>query len=262
MLCTAYFDASGKREGYSILTVAGAVAPIKKWIRFEKRWTEVLRSEGVSEFHATDFAASEGEYKQWKGDKARRSAFLAQLISVIKDNTNKLFSVSVELDAWKKVDSEYLLTEGFYSPYSLAGLAVIRQTLKWATRKRLKTPEFVFEEGDDGWEGLLKMCSWDKIIPIRLPKAKAIPCQVGDMLAWKSRITATNSLRRLEKWEQSPRRDLETVALIRSDLESLTKLQVRPGTANVFAIENLRNSCKLSSIPRRDGRIILAPKSV
>jgi hypothetical protein len=262
LLHAAYFDASGKREGFTVLTVAGAVAPIKKWIRFEKRWTDVLKSEGVSEFHATDFAASEGEFRQWKGDKTRRSAFLDRLIRIIKDNTNKFFSVSVELDGWKKVDSEYLLTEGFYSPYSLAGFAVINQTLKWAKRKRVTPPEFIFEEGDDGWEGLLKLCSWDKITPIRLPKAKAIPCQVGDMLAWKSRITATNSLRRLEKMEQSKRFDSETVALIRSDLESLSKLQVRPGTANVFGPEHLRNSCKLSKIPRRDGRITLAHEGV
>src|SRR5207253_3229682 len=107
-------------------------------------------------------------------------------------NTNKLFSVSVELDAWRKVDSESLLTEAFVSPYALAGFAVIGQTVKWAKRKRVKNPEFVFEEGDEGWEGLVTICECVKVTPVRLPKAKAIPCQVGDMLAWKSRITATN----------------------------------------------------------------------
>jgi hypothetical protein len=34
LLSAAYFDASGKQKGYSFLTVAGAVSPIKKWIRF------------------------------------------------------------------------------------------------------------------------------------------------------------------------------------------------------------------------------------
>jgi hypothetical protein len=256
MFYTAYFDASGQREGFAILTVAGAVSPIKKWIRFEKQWTEVLNGEGVTEFHATDFAASKGEYKEWKGDKGRRSAFLKRLIRIIKDNTNKLFSVSVELDGWRKVDSEYLLTEAFVSPYAMAGFSVIGQTVKWARRKRVKIPEFVFEEGDDGWEGLLRLCAWEKVTPIRLPKAKAIPCQVGDMLAWKSRITATNSIRRLEQMERSIGDDSKTVALIRSDLDSLKKLQVRPGTANVYSLNALRRTCELSNIPRRDERIV------
>jgi len=252
MLFAAYFDASGKKEGYPVLTVAGAVAPLKKWIRFEKQWTETLRGAGVSEFHATDFAASEGEYKEWRDDKARRSAFLEQLIHIIKHNANKLFSVSVELDAWRKIDSEYLLTEAFYSPYALAGFAVVGQTLKWAHRKRVRIPEFIFEEGDEGWDGLLKLCSsWAKVTPIRLPKTKAIPCQIGDMLAWKSRITASNSLRHLERMDQSITSASVIAPFISSDLASLRKLLVRPGTANIFAADALRQSCQRNNIPRR-----------
>jgi hypothetical protein len=256
ILCAAYFDASGKQDGYPVLTVAGAVAPVKKWIRFEKQWRNVLLAEGVTEFHATDFAASQGEYKNWR-NKTRRAAFLGKLIGIIKENTNKLFSVSVEMDAWRQVDSEFLLTEGFYSPYALAGFAVIQQTVKWATRKRVAIPEFIFEDGDYGWDGLLKLCAWDKITPVRLSKARAIPCQVGDLLAWKSRITATNSLRRLEQMERSIVSASEVAPLIRSDLASLSKLQVRPGMAYVFAHDALRRSCKLSKFPRRDGRIVL-----
>jgi hypothetical protein len=97
LLYAAYFDASGEAEGYAVLTIAGAVAPVKKWIRFETQWTDILHAEGVTEFHATDFASSQGEYVGWKGDKERRSNFLSRLIAVVKTNTNKLFSVSVEL---------------------------------------------------------------------------------------------------------------------------------------------------------------------
>jgi hypothetical protein len=73
LLSAAYFDASGKQKGYSFLTVAGAVSPIKKWIRFEKQWMQALNDEGVTQFHATDFAASQGEYEAWKGDKQRQN---------------------------------------------------------------------------------------------------------------------------------------------------------------------------------------------
>src|SRR6266478_9105822 len=104
MHCAAYFDASGKREGYPFLSVAGASSPIEKWILFEKLWLGALRDEGVTEFHATDFAASQGEYKDWKGDKPRRSAFLKRLGKIIKDNVNKLYIVTVEMAVWDDVD--------------------------------------------------------------------------------------------------------------------------------------------------------------
>src|SRR5260370_1514179 len=122
MLSAACFDASGKQEGYDFLTVAGAASPIKKWARFEKQWSQILKDEGVSEFHATDFAASEGEYKDWKGDAARRTAFLRCLMGIIKENVNKLFMVTVEMPAWNEVNKEYLLAEPLHSPYALPGL--------------------------------------------------------------------------------------------------------------------------------------------
>ena len=37
LVSAAYFDASGKQQGYPFLTMVGATAPIKKWIRFEKQ---------------------------------------------------------------------------------------------------------------------------------------------------------------------------------------------------------------------------------
>jgi hypothetical protein len=195
MLYAAFFDTSGEAKGFDILTVAGAAAPMKKWIRFDRDWRAVLSDEGVSEFHATDFAASKGEYLEWKGDTKRRSAFLRRLIKIIKENTNKFFCCSVELAGWEEVNQEYCLEEFFYSPYALAGCAVLESTLKWA-RKKSGQCMFIFEDGDDGWEGLSKLCVRRQgITPNRIPKANAVPCQVGDMLAWKNRITATNSLR-------------------------------------------------------------------
>jgi hypothetical protein len=102
MISAAYFDASGKQEGYPFVTVAGAASPIKKWGRFEKQWFQALKKEGVSEFHATDFASNQGEYKGWKGDRQRRSEFVRCLMKIIKENSNKLFMVTVEMSAWKE----------------------------------------------------------------------------------------------------------------------------------------------------------------
>ncbi len=177
MMYAAYFDASGKQDRHPVLSVAGAAATVERWVRFERDWKQALKDEGVSEFHQTDFAASLKEYKGWRGDKARRTKFLERLARIIKENTNRLFMVSVEIEAWDSINQEYLLEEAFHSAYALAGFSVVCMARKWAKRKRLTAPiEFIFEDGDEGWTGLKKLCASDGVIPIRLPKEKAVPC--------------------------------------------------------------------------------------
>jgi hypothetical protein len=136
MLYSAYFDASGKQDVHPSITVAGAVAPLKKWESFCVAWSKILAEEGVTEFHATDFAASLDQYEGWKGDKPRRSAFLKRLGTVIKNHANKFFIVTVEIEAWKSVNEKYLLSEIFQSPFALGGYSVVRLVKKWAERKR------------------------------------------------------------------------------------------------------------------------------
>jgi hypothetical protein len=253
MVYAGYFDASGKKEGFPILTVAGAIAPVKKWIRFERDWKAALSDEGVSEFHFTDFATSKGEYRDWKGDKERRSSFFDRLLKIIRENTNKLFCSSVDLEGWAEVNAEYYLEEFFHSPYAIAGCAMVSEGIKWARRKKTKkVPEFIFEEGDEGWEGLVELCSRIDIIPIRLPKQKAIPCQVGDMLAWKSRITATNSFRIISKMNQVSIPEIDTLeASLNEGLDSMNKIMVRPVNNGIFGPESLRQTCRNSNVPKR-----------
>jgi hypothetical protein len=240
MLYAAYFDASGK-EGFPFVTVAGAVSSIKKWTRFEREWKEILENYGVTEFHATDFAASLAEYKGWKGDKVRRSKFLGQLIAVLKKNTNRLFTVTVDIEAWEAVNTHHRLQEYFYSPYALAGFGVVGQCVHWAKRKKAAYPEFVFEEGDEGWEGLVKVCEREcGVTPIRLPKKKAIPCQVGDLLAWRTRTSTTNAVKALQP-------DTE----VQAELKALDGVMVRPGHKSIYSRRALELNCGLFKIPKR-----------
>jgi hypothetical protein len=246
MLYSAYFDASGAK-GFPFITVAGAGSSIEKWIRFEGEWNTVLEAHGVTEFHATDFAASGGEYKEWKGDKIRRSGFLRQLIAILEKNTNKLFSVTVDMEGWEAVNAHYCLAEYFFSPYAIAGFGAVAQCLKWAKRKKANHPEFIFEEGDEGWQGLVNVCERELgVTPLRLPKREAIPCQVGDLLAWKSRIVATNVVR---KWRALGAHDLDTE--IQDELKALDKVMVRPGLKSIYSQRALEQNSKLFKIPKR-----------
>jgi hypothetical protein len=253
ILHTAYFDASGKKDAHPSITVAGAVASLRKWGSFEAAWSRVLKDEGVKEFHATDFAASLGEYKGWRGDKTRRSNFLGRLIEIIRDSTNKLFVATVEMDGWNSVNEEYLLEEYCFSPFALAGYSVIDLVLQWREkRKKRRSLEIIFEDGEDlpDWRGLKKLCAGLDVVPQRLSKEKAVPCQIGDLVAWKTRIASQNTRRinrKIDPLAYDP--DLLRQALMQ--LHSLDSVLVRPVVNGVYSRDALLRTCKKSGIPKR-----------
>jgi len=248
----AYFDASGENEGFPILSVAGAVAPVSKWVRFERQWNQALADEGVTEYHASQFHSNHGEFRDWKGDVSRRAKFLDRLKQIIRDNTNKHFSTSVEIAAWDSVNKEFCLKEAFHSPYALACFGVIDETRKWGQRKGVSSSlEYIFQEGDKGWGGLLKLCAPHGIAPIRLPTKKAIPFQVGDLLAWKSRTVATNALRILEDTERNPTEKEKNSKELLKELGSHNDVFVRPAFKGIFSYRALVQTCINHKVPRR-----------
>jgi hypothetical protein len=248
LLSAAYFDASGKQEGYPFLTVVGAASPIKKWIRFENQWSKALRNEGVSEFHATDFSASLGEYREWKGDKVRRSAFLKQLLKIIEHNVNKLFLATIEMRVWREVNREYCVEEFFHSPYALAGFTVTSQAIRWAGHKKVPLPfKIVFEDGDEGWGGLTQLCKkYNHFEPIRLPKKEVVPFQLGDFFAWKTRITATNAMNIVDRLQRDSNLDG-----ILDEIKSLDNILVRPAHNGIYTQRGLEKTCQIYRVPKR-----------
>jgi hypothetical protein len=247
LISAAYFDASGERKGYRFLTVAGASSPVDKWIIFEHQWSGVLKDEGVSEFHATDFAASQGEYKEWKGDKLRRSAFIKRLAKIIKDSVHKLYIVTIEIPIWAEIDREYMLSEFFHSPYALAGFKVTGDAVKWATKRKAVPLEVFFESGDEGWGGLKRLCEEHiHFTPEQLSKKKNVAFQVGDFFAWKTRITATNSLKIVNSLQSG-----DTLKELRRELNSLNRLLVCPGHNGIYTQRNLVKICQGLKVAKR-----------
>lgn len=250
-LCAAYLDASGEPAGYTVMTVAGMVAPVEKWKRFEVAWTEALAKESIKVFHMTDFASSNGEFAAWKENTARRKRFIGALVQIVRRHTNKLLMASVELDGWRSVNRAYLLEEQLYSPYALCGYAVVGQGLQWAKNKGIAPShiKFVFEDGDSGKGGLSRLCKQEGITPLFQPKSDVVPCQAADLIAWKNRIAFTNALRHGASWMQTgPKRALEGID---KELESLTNVLVRPGQVGIFSRETLLDLCRNKKFPKR-----------
>jgi hypothetical protein len=135
---TAYFDASGHPDdrGRKIITVAGFVSTVKKWSRFDADWNQVLKSEGVSAFHMTDFASSGGEFSGWKKQTERRKSFTAKLGVAMDACVNKGFRASVSLPAYKDINAFFLLSERIGRPFTICAIQALYQAKLWAKRNR------------------------------------------------------------------------------------------------------------------------------
>lgn len=128
---SAYFDASGTKRT-PVLTLGGFVSTVNKWERFEKEWARILKANGVSFFHMTEFASSKGEFADWKGDSERRKKFIDELIGCINLNTNKGFAASVVIADYDRVNSKHTLTESIGHPLAICGGVCIGAMRKWA----------------------------------------------------------------------------------------------------------------------------------
>jgi hypothetical protein len=119
----ACMDESGIHEGAHVCVIAGYWGSVKKWIRFESRWQEIIlnaNEPSLKEFHSVDFWYANGERKgvfaKWSDQKATQ--FIDDLASCIVDS--KLFPTSAVLvtSEWKKLNKQerMFLTGGYYSP--------------------------------------------------------------------------------------------------------------------------------------------------
>lgn len=134
----AYFDTSGKADS-KVMAMAGFVARVSKWDRFETEWPKLL-PEGIPFFHMTDFVSRRKGWESWMGRSEDRAKLVAALVDCIKRNTNKGFGISLQLSEYDAIDGKYALTESAGGPYPLVGLACLAELRKWASRHKMTTP--------------------------------------------------------------------------------------------------------------------------
>lgn len=207
-LVTSYFDASGDNASGHALTVGGFVSDVKKWGRFTTEWREELDSQGITDFHMTDFMACAQGFDKFRGRQELQAEILTNLIKIIKKNVRKSFATTILLDDWKAVNAEYRLKECHATPYAMASLSVLNRSLMWIgrphkpVRKRSHHDftEFVFEEGDNGQDDFRWIMNetkrrgkgkLDSIYPIFRPKT-LLPLQCCDFAAWEKRSAVKN----------------------------------------------------------------------
>ena len=191
---TAYFDAAGKSSRPGLLSIAGFVSDDRKWGRFEIEWLKILHRESISRFHMTDFASSQGEFKNWNGQTDRRKTLIADLLHCAKKFTNKAFGGAVVIRDYDEVNKDFELQRFAGHHYPLCAHYCVHLVQLWQKRHSIKEVQFVFEKGDEHKGELERLCKADGIAPHFRGK-EAIQFQAADLVAWRTRDAFENAFK-------------------------------------------------------------------
>src|ERR1700688_4403803 len=156
-MLTCYFDEAGG-DDHHFMVVAGYVASVEQWERFESDWKIVLARYDVPYLHMKEFAHFKGPFTKWKSQPGTRARFLNSAADVINSTVRLGVSVYIHYKAFENVNREYDLTSLVSSPYALAGRSCIAEA-NVASRHGARGPidmEYVFERGGPDVGGLIK----------------------------------------------------------------------------------------------------------
>jgi hypothetical protein len=239
---TAYFDASGDKR-MRVLAVAGFVATVTQWKRFDEDWKAILDGEGVTAMHMTDCASSQREFALWKEQSERRWQFVDRLCRCIKRRTYKGFASSVVLSDYEALNDEFKLRETIGQPFTLCMMSCLGGLKKWAYRKKVSPGRVLvyIEQGDQDQGELIKRAGGEGFTVIPLCKDKARAFQAGDIVAWKSRIAV----------QDATDRPLECIEDFRSIVRSLALIKHIIQNNGVYDAESLRTLCVRGNVPPR-----------
>ena len=237
---TAYFDGSGSPDEGRALVVAGYLASSDQWLEFDREWFACLSAENVSSFHMRDFAHSRREFADWKNDEPRRKRFLERLIRIVKLRVRKSIGNAVILDAYNRVDAEYMFHEHIGPPYALCGMACIKDIYRWATKpkRNYKMPDCIFEDGDKHKKEFRQLIErfpdWPD--PIFRPKKDRLAAfEAADLIAWEHHKLYTEA-------------EAGKFVRLRKSLAALEKISP---SWWVYTESELRRMCTDFSIPMR-----------
>ncbi len=196
-----YFDESGTPDEGEAVVVGGYIASVGQWIAFESEWKDALTEFGVSLFHMRDFAHSLREFEGWKRDEARRRAFIARLVSILRKNVRRGITTSVILKDYRRINEKYMFREFIGNPYPLAAMSCVGTVQKWY-KERGYTGQMalVFERGAKHSGEFL-----DRVTPLTphsisfADKTGFTAFQAADLTAWEANKFCTNIERRTAK---------------------------------------------------------------
>lgn len=206
-----YFDVSGKEENQKdkVIVVAGYLAEAEQWRDFSADWLKVLKEEKVPveknntlpEFHATDFHARQGVFKDrniWTDEKC--GILYNKLIDIINTHTLYPVGMAILLNDYRKLRTENpALVLAFQKVGSLAANLAFWHCAQWAEKHNYNDSiSYIFDMGDSFRTEITKaheMACKSKQMreKFRLKKGEIDfkdteeynPIQAADIIAWE-----------------------------------------------------------------------------
>lgn len=201
MILKAFYDASGSTGDLGssdrpVLTVAGFVSPLNKWVEFVDAWhEEVLGPFEIRRSHMREFAHSLGDFSEWT--EMRRREFLVRCVDIIDKFVSYGHATSVDLADYEAVAADLGETQSaflFASIQTMAGLG------KWARKNGLDERTVHIFDAGDGHDGelhlinremsangaLRELARFDALVFGRPEVPDMVPLQAADMLAYEA----------------------------------------------------------------------------
>jgi hypothetical protein len=196
---TVYFDAGGSAKSPKAMFVSGFVSRFDKWLEFETDWHALLAEYDIKNpFHMKDFAPGAPPYDTWKDDKPKRQAFLESVLKLMSTHTMMDFSQGIKVADLNWIRKTYEIPKGFAAgvletPFSWCGVGAYTKVVKWVREytEQHGVPvdgdiELVYDRGEGDWGHFSDIMRNEFAIdPIRRDKAKAVPIQLADILAYE-----------------------------------------------------------------------------
>lgn len=185
----AYFDESGSHDDSPLLCVAGYVLTDERARRLSNEWNEVLKDFALPYFRMSQCAHGKGPFEQLR--RGQCIDVSSRMIAAIRRNVTCGFAVTLIPTQFETILRGLLA----WSAYSFCAHGVLSGVQSLLEDSHYKGDvSFFFESGHrDAREADSLMRELEKLPSLNygsyshtfVPKAKAIPLQAADLLAWQ-----------------------------------------------------------------------------
>jgi hypothetical protein len=205
-MLTLYCDDSGTHAQSPVAVAACYVAPVLQWEHFVKDWNSANEAENFGVFHMADFVAKKEQFArpEWL-DNEKRKRIICRLINIIGTRAKHGFFSAIEKEGYdREVPQEFRDKRKLgNNHYTFAVRMAMAKMLKWRMTYGYTTQpiEFVFDQLSKGkgeinqvFEAALKEGAEKALLHgvsrdagwSFQSKAKILPLQAADILAWES----------------------------------------------------------------------------
>ncbi len=255
-MLTCYFDEAGGRDiRYTV--VAGWVASVERWERFEVDWRIFLAKYDVPHFHMKEYTGFSGPFRKWKGGQweGTRGNFMRDAAAIVQSTVERGFISLVPHESFGEIDRRYKLRNFFPSEYALVGRACVAGANQWWRRTDTAPREmkYVFEDGGPDKGGLIQSMT---AFPPYLPAPAFEPSRdFKPDRKWPQGRVGVIQLQAADYLAYEIRKLLMDVDIIKAGereiRRSLLALRGAPIDHCLYTSERIEAMCRAGSIPVR-----------